>query len=225
MNQITSEKSDEVLKALMLARREMGDIRKDSINPFHKSRYAALPVFINACDDALYTHGLIIYQCMSEDNEKPVLVTTLSHPESGQWIRSYSPLLNAKGDCQGLGAAITYMRRYSMAALLGVCPEEDDDGNKACAPPEKKQPINKAQESAPKIQEPKEMSRVSSEQATEIAKYTSLVDDECKKNVFGRLRKEYGVEKYADIPAKEFEIIVGIFTNNIDMNKRKLAVA
>ncbi len=39
------------------------------------------------------------------------------------------PLLPGKNDMQGLGAAITYARRFSWSAVCGIASEEDDDGN------------------------------------------------------------------------------------------------
>lgn len=39
----------------------------------------------------------------------------------------FVPLLGCK-DMQSLGSAITYARRYALLAVLGLCPDEDDDG-------------------------------------------------------------------------------------------------
>jgi hypothetical protein len=58
-----------------------------------------------------------------------VVVTTLAH-ETGQWVRGRLALPLAKTDPQGIGSAITYGRRYALAAMVGVAPE-DDDGNAA----------------------------------------------------------------------------------------------
>ena len=59
----------------------------------------------------------------------PVMVTTLLHT-SGQWIAGAFPLVAVKPDPQAMGSAITYMRRYSLAAMVGVL-TEDDDGEAA----------------------------------------------------------------------------------------------
>jgi hypothetical protein len=62
-------------------------------------------------------------------NDKAMLVTTIMH-SSGQWMRSVCPIITAKQDAQGMGAGITYMRRYAMCAMLGIT-QDDDDGNSA----------------------------------------------------------------------------------------------
>jgi len=39
----------------------------------------------------------------------------------------------SKPDAQGVGSAITYMRRYALAAVIGIY-QADDDGNEAVKP-------------------------------------------------------------------------------------------
>jgi hypothetical protein len=127
-----SGKFDVVMKQLMIAKKEMGSaVKKDSTNPFHKSTYASLAAHLELCENALDKHGLIMLQTINGSHERAILIATICHIESGQWIRSYLPLLNPKADCQGLGASITYMRRYSINTMLGLT-AEDDDGESAC---------------------------------------------------------------------------------------------
>lgn len=126
-----SEKFDIVLDKLMKAKQQIGTVKKDSKNPFHKSNYASLNAYIDASEEHLLENGLILIQAGNGSFSEPLIVATLIHPESGQWIKSYLPILNPKLDSQGLGASVTYMRRYSIATLLGLV-SEDDDGETAC---------------------------------------------------------------------------------------------
>lgn len=137
MNQVSnlmpemSPKFDQVLKNVMLAKKEMGSaVKKDATNPFHKSKYASLGAHLELCEGALDKHGLILMQTINGSQDKPLLIASLCHVESGQWIKSYLPLPNPKNDSQGLGASITYMRRYSISSMLGLN-AEDDDGETA----------------------------------------------------------------------------------------------
>lgn len=125
-----SEKNDIVLTKLMKAKQEIGTVKKDSKNPFHKSNYASLNAYIDASEEHLLENGLILIQAGNGSFSEPIIVATLIHPESGQWLKSYLPILNPKLDSQGLGASVTYMRRYSIATLLGLV-SEDDDGETA----------------------------------------------------------------------------------------------
>lgn len=125
-----SEKTDIVLDKLMKAKQQIGTVKKDSKNPFHKSNYASLNAYIDASEEHLIQNGLILVQAGNGSFSEPIIVATLMHPESGQWLKSYLPILNPKQDSQGLGASVTYMRRYSIATLLGLV-SEDDDGETA----------------------------------------------------------------------------------------------
>ena len=51
--------------------------------------------------------------------------TTLLH-SSGEWIASKLSIGLTKQDPQAIGSAISYARRYSLSAILGVSAEDDD---------------------------------------------------------------------------------------------------
>lgn len=119
-----------LLSKLMQAKKCIGTVKKDSTNPFHKSNYASLNAYIEASEQHLLDNGLILTTAGNGSFLEPLIVATLTHVESGQWMKSYLPILNPKNDSQGLGASVTYMRRYSIATLLGLV-SEDDDGETA----------------------------------------------------------------------------------------------
>jgi hypothetical protein len=121
----------EIYKALSKAQSKMKGAVKDSTNPHFRSRYADLESVIDALKAPFAECGLSYYQSVSEDGLR--LITTIAH-ESGETISGSVPLIIGKQDMQGVGSAITYARRYGLAALAGVS-QTDDDGNAACEPP------------------------------------------------------------------------------------------
>lgn len=126
-----SENINELAMALAKAQGEIKPAMKSSMNPFYKSKYADLSEFWEACREPLSKNGLAIIQTMDESEKGLILITTLAH-SSGQWIKSKFPLIcNKPNDIQAFGSSITYVRRYTLAAIVGICPDEDDDGNKA----------------------------------------------------------------------------------------------
>ena len=125
MNELNSEKQDQIVPALIEARKEITGVTKDSDNPFYKSKYADLTSIIQAVNKELLNNDLIITQPTQVVDGKLYLVTQLTH-SSGQWVRGYLPVLNKKGDDQGQGSGITYARRYGLQALLNI-PAFDDD--------------------------------------------------------------------------------------------------
>lgn len=124
-----SECINELAAALSKAQGEMQAAIKDSINPFFKSKYADLGSVWDAARPVLCKHGLCIMQTTDVLGDKNILITTLAH-SSGQWMKSSILINPTKNDSQGVGAAMTYLRRYSLAAMVGVV-TEDDDGETA----------------------------------------------------------------------------------------------
>jgi len=133
-----SDQVSELFTALSKAQGEMLPALKDSANPYFKSKYADLSSIWEVCRPVLANNGLSIIQTTIPCQEvlvgdkvkySSILVTTLAHA-SGQYIKSYTPIICQKEDIQSYGAALTYIRRYSLAAIMGVS-QEDDDGEKA----------------------------------------------------------------------------------------------
>jgi hypothetical protein len=128
-----SETIQELAKALLAAQAEFSAVPKGSDNPFFKSKYAALPDVVKHAGPVLSKHGLAVSQFVDNVNGEDALTTYLIH-SSGEWI-SHSMLLHlVKNDPQAQGSAITYARRYSYMAALGLVADEDDDGNAASKP-------------------------------------------------------------------------------------------
>lgn len=115
--------------SLAKAQGAMAGAKKDVANPFFKSKYADLASVWEACRDALSANQLAVIQLPSMVG-KDVLVETLLLHSSGEWIRSRFAVPVTQPGPQGVGSATTYCRRYSLAAMVGVAPE-DDDGNAA----------------------------------------------------------------------------------------------
>lgn len=126
-----SESLKELGAALAKAQAEMTGAKKDSNNPFYKSKYADLSVVWETIRAPLTKQGLCIIQTTDLIEKGMILKTILLHA-SGEWISSIYPIEPVKRDPQGYGSAITYARRYALMAIVGVAPE-DDDGNAASA--------------------------------------------------------------------------------------------
>lgn len=124
-----SESIAELAKALASFQSEVKNPPNTADNPFYKSKYAPLQDVLNVVRPLLSKHGLSILQIPSSDGET-VSVTTLLMHSSGEWIQTDPLVLKTdKPTAQGAGSAITYARRYSLSAVLGISSEDDDDGN------------------------------------------------------------------------------------------------
>ncbi len=123
-------KSDNIEKladALSKAQSEMKGAQKKSTNPFFKSNYADLHTCIEASFPYLTKHGLSVVQGNDVDERGSFYVTTMLLHSSGQWIKSKLKMPITKPDAQGVGATITYARRFALSAMVGIS-QYDDDG-------------------------------------------------------------------------------------------------
>lgn len=126
----TSPEIAKLAEALAKAQGQIKGAAKDSTNPHFKSKYADLASVWDACRTALSANGLSVVQLPDVSADGVFLHTTLAH-SSGQWMRGTMPVRPVQDTPQGLGSALTYARRYSLAAMVGVAPDDDDDGNAA----------------------------------------------------------------------------------------------
>ena len=127
-----SESLDKIALALSKAQSVMSAAKFDMKNPHFKSSYASLTAVIDAIREPLAQNNLAYTQVI----EGETLVTMLVHAESGQWIKSMFPLLVEKKTSQQFGSALTYAKRYSLSAIVGISADEDDDGNAASVKPQ-----------------------------------------------------------------------------------------
>jgi hypothetical protein len=122
-----SETIIELSNALAKAHTILSNPKKESVNPYFKSRYASLSEVINVSKQILATNGLSVVQMPGNVDGLVQVETVLLH-SSGEYISSIMSIVPIKTDVQSVGSYITYLRRYSLAALLNLA-QEDDDSN------------------------------------------------------------------------------------------------
>jgi hypothetical protein len=98
---------------------------KDATNPFYKNRYSDLASVKDACQEALTAFGIAVVQSPSAEGAKVSITTLLCH-ESGEWVSGTITATGKDESAQSVGSVITYLRRYALASMVGVAPEDDD---------------------------------------------------------------------------------------------------
>lgn len=118
--------------ALVKAQAEMPPVPFNKTNPFLKNRYADLGAIIDTAQPILAKHGLAVSQLCTTEGERVGVETVLIHT-SGEWLSSSMEIPAAeergKSSAQVAGSIVTYIRRYALAAILGMYADEDQDGN------------------------------------------------------------------------------------------------
>lgn len=129
-----------IAKALSNFQGSLETVKRESENPFFKSKYAELGSLIEAIKTPMKENGLSYVQFPQTINGEVWLTTLLMH-ETGEWLEGSYSLKPKENTPQGVGSAITYMRRYALGAVLGIATEEDDDGNAATGAPVQPKPV------------------------------------------------------------------------------------
>ncbi len=129
-----SEQLNELALALSKVQGAIEGAKKDSVNPFHKSKYADLTSCWECCREELAKNQIAVVQGGDDTDTHLAVTTTLIH-SSGQWIDGTYKMERKLTDkdknrrdmtAQEIGATITYLRRYSICSLVGICPDDDD---------------------------------------------------------------------------------------------------
>ncbi len=117
------------MKRILEVKKHIGNLSKNSKNPFFKSAYLDLTDLLNAVEPLLQEQGLVLLQPIIGNSVHTQIVDS----ENNEVIAESSIDLPELKDPQKLGSCITYFRRYTLKSLLAIA-EGDDDGNLASVP-------------------------------------------------------------------------------------------
>lgn len=134
-----SETLGDLAKALAAVQHDLAPAAFNAQNPFLRNRYADLGAIIAAAKPHLVSHGMSYSQQVYGDAGAIGVETIIMH-SSGEWLSSSIslPMIDEKGKsaAQVAGSIITYLRRYALAAALGIYADEDTDGHLAQPSPQ-----------------------------------------------------------------------------------------
>lgn len=112
---------------------EMPDLLTDSSNPHFRSKYVSLPKLLAAVRPVLARHRLAISQRIQAEDTHLLLQTVVHYEHDREILVVSTYPIPLQGNPQQVGSAITYARRYSLMAALGIMGDPDDDGNLAAS--------------------------------------------------------------------------------------------
>jgi len=189
--QISSTSIGLITEALSKAQGKIENALKDSKNPFFKSSYADLSSVMAVTKGPLSDNQLSFSSSLVQSSGVNYLVCTLSHI-SGEWFRSYMPLIVSKQDMQSLGAAISYARRFCLAALCHVGVEEND--GEGCV-----------DRGTGEVKVPVKLEKLTDYQKEKISCLLEGIDDE---EYLDKLCKFLNVKNILEIGVKDFEKVI-----------------
>jgi hypothetical protein len=123
----------ELTKALVEVQANLPQIHKGETAKVgaYSYKYADLPTITAEILPVLSKHGLAwTTRPTFDDNGTFVLAYELRHIY-GEALAGWYPLPDPSSKAQEIGSAITYSRRYALCSVVGIAPDEDDDGQAA----------------------------------------------------------------------------------------------
>jgi hypothetical protein len=125
-----SQELDQLAPALCWLQAEIEAAPKGTKGQY--GAYSDLPTCWATVQPLLAKHGLGITQTFQPTDRDEVCITTTLLHKSGQYISGTLNLpYGRNGGPQGAGAAVTYGRRYGLAAIVGLVTDKDDDAQGA----------------------------------------------------------------------------------------------
>jgi hypothetical protein len=158
-------------------------------------KYATLSGVLSTVRPVLAKHGLAISQLPSRpasDRGEMLGLTTILGHKSGQSLENYFEMVVPDPSPQGVGSAMTYMRRYVTMAICGIAGAQDDDAEKA-------QPAAKT---------------ITAAQADVILnRADELFGDDSEAMLERMCKKIHMCDAVREIPADEFDIAIARMEN------------
>jgi hypothetical protein len=159
----TSQSIKQIMGAIQKVQQAAGTIEKASTGQVgtRQYKYANLNDTWEAVKALLQTNGLVVTQSptMGGQSMGQFFSTTIYHVESGEWIEETMQMTLQKDDPQGIGAAITYYRRYMLTSMLGLIPDDDNDAkdHRLATADQKRRIIGAVKQIYPELHKPDEI--------------------------------------------------------------------
>lgn len=184
-----SETIGKLAEALSKAQGVIENAKKESENPFFKSHYADLSSVWEVARKPLSDNGLAVSQLPETCEGNKIKLRTILMHSSGEWVCSEFDMPYIKADPQAVGSALTYARRYALAAIVGIVADEDDDGNAAS----KENTTDQGKKEPPKQPPPKEQPEelpVQMKLDQELSDYCRMADGTVDNALYQSVLKE-----------------------------------
>ena len=93
-----------------------------------KFKYASLNAVQSALKAPLCENGICYMQFPNSNGTKVSVETMVGH-SSGEWISRIFTLTASSSDVKEIGSCVTYAKRYALAAIFNLTPDEDMDAS------------------------------------------------------------------------------------------------
>lgn len=201
-----------VYHALIASQQEFGQVKKGSVNPAFKSKYADLADVASVVIPTLSENGVAVLHYPTTVGDMKCMRTEFYHADSGTKVWADIELIVDKQNMQGMKSATTYAKRIGLESLSGIAPE-DDDGNAAAKYPPKAQAAQQQKPAATEAPKLTDEERAAKRQGY-LDRLATLTDEAVIKATFMEAAAGIGLQKgtaeYDDLRKKFVERIEAI---------------
>ncbi len=201
-----------VYHALIASQQEFGQVKKGSVNPAFKSKYADLADVASVVIPTLSENGVAVLHYPTTVGDMKCMRTEFYHADSGTKVWADIELIVDKQNMQGMKSATTYAKRIGLESLSGIAPE-DDDGNAAARYPPKAQAAQQQKPAATEAPKLTDEERAAKRQGY-LDRLATLTDEAVIKATFMEAAAGIGLQKgtaeYDDLRKKFVERIEAI---------------
>lgn len=204
----TSDSIAKIAPALVAAQAMMTNAPKETKGQVGSQvrYYTDLATLTDLVRPILAENALAYLQFPSGGGNGTVTLTTRLVHASGEWLEDDVTMPAGQNGAQGVGSALTYARRYSLMAVLGIG-SDDDDGAAASQAPQK-------QRQAPKPPVSTGPSEAVTKRAMAMFKEAGI-DDRNDRLSFTSYVTKRAVESWGTVTAKEADAVIGVLDNVI----------
>lgn len=160
---ITSETIEKIMSAIKAVQQGADPVKKDTKGQVGSRQYmyANLVDTWDTIKDLMNQNDLVVVQSptVAENNVGHFFETTIYHTKSAQWIKERMMMVLQRDDPQGIGAAITYYRRYMITSMLGLIPDDDNDAkdHRLATAQQKTQMVGAVKQIYPELEKPQDI--------------------------------------------------------------------
>jgi hypothetical protein len=212
----TSEQTAKLSKVLSKLHAEFPKIVKGRTNPHFKSKYADISDILEQVLPVLSKNGVAVTQWTlhSEDNRVHILTRIQLDDE---WMQGQFSVPADRNNPQGYASAVTYIRRISLGAALGIATDDDDDGNQATAThSQRAQPVSKPAQRPVQGQAPKEAENPKGPSQAQIKRLHAIATQNgwTGEVVKGFMEKEFNVTSSKDLSQDQYNLLCTFLEQN-----------
>lgn len=213
---IRSVEQNELAAAFAKAQGEFENAKFNKVNSHFKQKYADADAILKVARPVLSKYGLSVTQEeITNEMEQTYVITTLRHA-SGQYSQSKARLTLTKAGHQEYGSAMTYLKRRTLSALLGIVGSEDDDDGELA-----ESDYREAKDKGTALFINEELNAKSYERINKTEYKEILYELGSHHDIHKDIKDAFGITTVADLPKDKYRTVIEKIRERVKVKEKK----